>query len=372
MRKTNPVTNHLQHLLASLPKAELHLHLRGAIPRPVLAELLNRRDVRAALATAPERVQSTFAGYDNLRPFLCGRRDWSPQETAKLFTYRDFDNFLYTFFFTSFVFHTADDLRLLIQGVLDNLARQHVVYAELCISANEYVARGLPLPEVVACLEEATRHPQVRVQWIVDLVRNVGPESARQQLDELLALDSPAVVGITLGGSEDCFPHDAFRDVYARARQRGLRLSVHAGEALGPESVWQALEALRPDRIGHGVRASEDPALVAHLAERQIPLEVCPTSNVFTGAYPSYEAHPVRSLFAAGIPITINSDDPTFFHTTLTAEYAHLPALGFTDQDVLTLLRNAFRHAFLPESDVAQYLRTLEDAWRAATTRTPK
>jgi adenosine deaminase len=198
-------------------------------------------------------------------------------------------------------------------------------------------------------------------------VRNVGPESARQQLDELLALNSPAVVGITLGGSEDCFPHDAFRDVYALARDRGLRLSVHAGEALGPESVWQALEALRPDRIGHGVRASEDQALVVYLAERQIPLEVCPTSNVFTGAYPSYQAHPARSLFAAGIPVTINSDDPTFFHTTLTDEYARLPALGFTDRDVLGLVRNGFRCAFLPQADIAQYLHRLDAAWGAAT-----
>ena len=201
------------------------------------------------------------------------------------------------------------------------------------------------------------------MQWIVDLVRDFGPESALAQLRELIGLASPAVMGITLGGSEDCFPAGEFREVYALAREHGLRLSVHAGEALGPESVWEALESLRPERIGHGVRAVEDPALVAHLAAERIPLEVCPTSNIFTGAYPSLEAHPVRALFEAGIPITINSDDPTFFHTTLADEYACLPALGFSDRDLLKLLRNGFRYAFLPQDQINGYLRKLDGEW---------
>jgi len=311
----------------------------------------------------PESKRAAFESYDNIRPFLVARRRWSADEAICLFRYRDFLNFLYTFNFTGLLFHTADDLRLLIHGVVDELARQRVVYAEICISAIEYVERGIPLREVVACLEEAAEHPGTRVQWIVDLVRDFGPESALAQLRELIGLASPAVMGITLGGSEDCFPAGEFREVYALAREHGLRLSVHAGEALGPESVWEALESLRPERIGHGVRAVEDPALVAHLAAERIPLEVCPTSNIFTGAYPSLEAHPVRALFEAGIPITINSDDPTFFHTTLADEYACLPALGFSDRDLLKLLRNGFRYAFLPQDQINGYLRKLDGEW---------
>jgi len=357
------MTDRLKRAVQLLPKAELHLHLRGAIPMPVLTELLNRHDLEAALASAPERVQAAFASYDNLRPFLTSRRRWSAEEVAELLQYRDLANFLYTFHFTSFAFHSADDLRLLIRGVLDDLARQRIVYAEICISAIEYVTRGIALPEVVACLEEAIQHPIVHVQWIVDLVRDAGPDSALAQLRELIALDSPAVMGITLGGGEGSFPAGRFREVYALARERGLRLSVHAGEALGAESVWEALEALCPERIGHGVRAIEDPVLVAHLAARQIPLEVCPTSNIFTGVYPSLGVHPVRALFEAGIPITISSDDPTFFHTTLADEYAHLLALGFTDTDVLELVRNGFRYAFLPEAEITRYLRELEREW---------
>ena len=349
--------------MESIPKAELHLHLRGAIPLPVLTELLNRHDVEAAVACASERAQAAFASYDNIRPFLAGRHHWSPEEVAGLFRYRDFMNFLYTFYFASFLFHSADDLRLLIRGVLDELARQRIVYAEICISAIEYVQRGIPLTEMIACLEEAADHPEVRVQWIVDLVRDSGPESARSQVRELIALHSPAVIGINLGGSEASFPARLFREAYALAREHGLRLTVHAGEALGPESVREAIETLRPDRVGHGVRAVEDPALVSDLAAQRMPLEVCPTSNIFTGIYPSLEAHPVRALFEAGIPITISSDDPSFFRTTLADEYACLPPLGFTQGEVLELLRNGFRCAFLPEAEIADYLSELDREW---------
>lgn len=361
------MTERVGQTVQLLPKAELHLHLRGAMPLPVLAELLNRHDLQSALAGAPEQKLAAFASYDNIRPFLVPRQRWSADEARYLFRYRDFVNFLYTFNFTGFLFHTADDLRLLIQGVLNELARQRVVYAEICISAIEYVARGIPLRDVVACLEEAAEHPGTRVQWIVDLVRDFGPDSALAQLRDLIALHSQAVIGITLGGSEDCFPASDFREVYAVAREHGLRLSVHAGEALGPKSVWEALETLCPERIGHGVRAVEDPALVAHLAARQIPLEVCPTSNIFTGVYPSIGAHPVRALFEAGVPITINSDDPTFFNTTLADEYACLPTLGFTDRDVLELLRNGFRYAFLPKQRISQYLSELDREWERVT-----
>ncbi len=359
------MTDALRRIVQLLPKAELHLHLRGAIPLPVLTELLNRHDLAAAVACAPEQTQGAFARCDNLRPFLATRRRWSVDDIAGLFRYRDFANFLYTWCLTGFLFHSADDLRLLMHGVLDELARQRTVYAEVCISAIEYVRRGIPLPQVIACLEEATHHRAVRVQWIVDLVRDSGPESALAQLRELIALHSPAVVGITLGGSEGSFQAREFRQVYALAREHGLRLSVHAGETLGPESVWEAVETLSPDRIGHGVRAVEDPALVSLLAERRIPLEVCPTSNIFTGIYPSLDAHPVKSLFDAGVAITINTDDPTFFRTSLADEYACLPALGFTDRDVLELLRNGFRSAFLPEREIAHHLSELDGAWES-------
>ncbi len=340
----------LRQLLPRLPKADLHVHLRGAIPPAVLVELLNRHGVENALRGLDDRYLALFESCANLCPFLVPRR-WSEEEVTQLFQYESFDNFLLTFFFTGLFIRTPEDLRLLIRGVLDEFARQRVVYAEISASAIEYVNRGLPLPQIVECLEEATEHPRVRVQWIVDLVRDYGPECALVQVKELIALRSPAVIGITIGGSEHHYPPAQFREAYALARDHGLRLSVHAGEAAGAESVWDALRVLGAERIGHGVRAVEDPSLVAYLAERQIPLEVCPTSNLFTGVCPSYDVHPAKALFDAGVPVTINSDDPTFFGTTLADEYACLDRAGFGALEVMELLQNGFRHSFLPESE---------------------
>ena len=345
----------LPQLLLHLPKSDLHVHLRGAIPPAVLVELLNRHGVEEALRGISDRHLALLQSCANVRPFLTARR-WSEEEVSQLFRYESFDNFLLTFFFTGLFVRTAADLRLLIGGVLDEFARQRVVYAEISVSAIEYVNRGLPLPQIVECLEEATEHPRVRVQWIVDLVRDYGPKCALAQVKELIARRSPAVIGITIGGSEHHYPPAQFREAYVLARDHGLRLSVHAGEAAGPESVWDALRVLGAERIGHGVCAVEDPALVTYLAEHHIPLEVCPTSNLFTGVCASYDAHPAKALFDAGVPITVNSDDPTFFRTTLAEEYACLPRMGFTAAEAVQTIRNGFAHAFLSEAERAAYL----------------
>ena len=349
----------LLQLLPHLPKADLHVHLRGAIPLAVLVELANRHGIENALRGISDRDLALLSGHANLRPFLTAH-PWSEEEVSQLFRYESFDNFLLTFFFTGLFIRTTDDLRLLIRGVLNEFARQRVVYSEISISAIEYVTRGLPLSQITECLEEAAEHPRVRVQWIVDLVRDYGPECALAQVKELIALRSPAVIGITIGGSEHHYPPAQFREAYALARDRGLRVSVHAGEAAGPESVWDAVRVIGAERIGHGVRAVEDPALVDHLAEHQIPLEVCPTSNLFTGVYPSYQSHPAKALSDAGVPITINSDDPTFFRTTLADEYACLAQMGFSADEVVELLRNGFRYSFLPESERTACLSKLD------------
>jgi adenosine deaminase len=200
------------------------------------------------------------------------------------------------------------------------------------------------------------------VQWIADLVRDFGADTCLELLNDLIAQDCRSLVGITLGGAEHRFPPEQFERVYATARDAGLRLTIHAGEALGPESVWNALE-LGVERIGHGVRSIEEPALVRHLAERRIPLEVCPTSNLRTGIYPSYSAHPLEALYVAGVPVTINSDDPTFFGTTLIDEYLHMHEAGIAQDDLYEMLKNGFRYAFLPQTEREKYLEELERAW---------
>ncbi len=348
----------MRKLLEKLPKAELHLHLRGAIPVEVFASLLNKYDVTAILEGNSYRTSGMFERYGNIRPFLSSR-NWSVEEVSRLFQYENFDQFLATYHFTSYFIRDTSDLKKLITGVLEDLRAQNVVYAEITISVIEYIQQGIPLPVILTCLEQATDFPGIRVQWIVDLVRNIGHEAALKLLRQIIALDRRSVVGITLGGSEHLFPPAPFENVYAAARDHGLRLTVHAGEALGPESIWDALRVLKVERIGHGVRAIEDPDLVAYLVEHRIPLEICPTSNLCTGVFSSYEAHPLKALFDAGVPIAISTDDPTFFGTALVDEYMHVRDMGVSDSDILEILKNSFRHAFLPDEEIEKYVHRL-------------
>ena len=353
----------IRELLPKIPKSELHVHLRGAMPIRVFTDLLNKYPVEEILEEAPERFRVLFRECENIRPFLSSRH-WSVDEVADLFRYETFDQFLATYCFTGHFFRNASDLRRLITGVLRSLRSQNIVYAEIMISVIEYLWHGIPLADIKTCLEETEESEGIQVRWIVDLVRDIGSEEALALLKEIIELQCTSIVGITLGGSEHLFPPDQFSDVYSMARGHGLRLTVHAGEALGPESVWDALKILGAERIGHGVRAIEDESLVQYLAKSKIPLEVCPTSNIRTGVFPSYEAHSVKALFEAGVPVTINSDDPTFFGTTLADEYAHVHALGVEDEGIFEMIRNGFRYAFIPEKEKERYQRRLDEEWQ--------
>jgi adenosine deaminase len=329
------------------------------MPVEVLTELLNRHPMEEALSGAPPGHKAMFERCENIRPFLTPRR-WSVEDVTGLFRYSSFNQFLITYYFTRYLVRDAADLRRLIAGVMQNLKSQNVVYAEVTIALEGYLRQGISVEDMRACLEEGAKLNGVRVQWIVDLIRDLGRDGTLALLDKIFDLRCESIVGITLGGSEQLFPPAQFSEVYAKAREHGLRLTVHAGESAGPESVWGAIRELGVERIGHGVRAVEDESLVAYLAENKIPLEVCPTSNLRTGIYPSYEAHPVKALFEAGVPITINTDDPTFFGTTLAEEYAHVLAMGVSAEGIFEMIRNGFRYAFLPESDIERYIGELE------------
>lgn len=352
----------MKEVLLKTPKSELHVHLRGAMPIEVFTDLLNKYSVKEILKDAPSSHKIMFKRYDNIRPFLLPQ-DWSVDAVSHLFRYETFDQFLYTWCFTGYFVRDVSDLRKLITGVLERLRAQNVVYAEITITVGEYLRRGITFADIKNCLEEAEKFPGIRVQWIVDLVRDTGNKAALKLLNEIIDLRCRSVVGITLGGSEHLFPPGQFSEVYSTARDQGLRLTIHAGEALGPQSIWDALQILGTERIGHGVQAIKDKSLVTYLAKNNVPLEVCPTSNIRTGIVPSYEAHPVKALFEAGVPITINSDDPTFFETTLTDEYANLHTVGIQERNIFKMIRNGFRYAFLPKKEIERYLDNLEHEW---------
>jgi adenosine deaminase len=335
--------------LRTAPKAELHVHLRGAMPLAFFQERLRKYQPEAVLANAPPRQREMFEQFENLRPFLKSRPQLAAS-AAELFRYRTFDQFLATYLFTSYFVRDAADFRALVGAVLERLANENIVYAEITVSFIEYMQQGIALGDIVSALDAAAAdNARPRVQWILDPVRNIGPDRALELLQEVLRVRPRTLVGITLGGSEHLFPPAQFAKVYELARDAGLRRTVHAGEGLGPQSVWDAIRELGVERIGHGVRSIEDPALIRHLAENQIPLEVCPSSNLWTAIYPSYEAHPLKALYEAGVAISINTDDPEFFRTSLSDEYRHAREMGLSAAAVRQIMRNAFSHAFLPE-----------------------
>ena len=291
--------------LEARPKAELHLHLRGAIPRQFLSDRVRKYPPARALESAPPNQLARLRRQPAIARILAASDP--AEELDGLFRFDSLDQFLAAYFFTVFFVREIDDFRSLVSGVREHLRAQNITYAEVTVSIPEYLQQGLPLEGILEVLGD---DPPARPEAALD--RGSGAElrtwtRRRELLERLLPVMPPTVVGLTLGGAEHLYPPRQFERAYALARDAGLGTTVHAGEALGPESVWQALDALRVERIGHGVRAIEDPRLVSHLAERKIPLEICPTSNVRTGVYRSMEAHPVRELYEAGVPMSIST-----------------------------------------------------------------
>ncbi len=337
-----------QHLdLEAMPKAELHVHLRGAMPVSFLRKQVRKYKPAEALESAPIGQWRWMKQHPAVERIVAA--DDPVQELDALYAKASLLEFLAAYLFTGYFVRTAQDLQGLVQTVREGLRDQNIVYAEVTVSVPEYLQQGIELRDLLAVLDEGSAD-QPRVRWIVDLVRSFGPEACEELVGRVVNERPPTVVGVTLGGAEAPAPPQLFERTYQIARDGGLRTTIHAGEGLGAESVRTAVEDLEVERIGHGVRAAEDEGVVKMLAERSIPLEVCPTSNVRTQVYASLEEHPVRALFEAGVPLSINTDDPTFFDVSLSEELAGLQRLGFSHEEILKLARNGFLHAFDPSA----------------------
>jgi adenosine deaminase len=275
------------------PKVELHLHLEGAIPLDTMWELVQMYGGDPAV---PDRA----ALIEHLR-------------------YTSFAHFIDIWWWMTGFVRSYDDFALVAERVAADLARQSIVYAEASFSPTDFARHGLNAQGMATAIRRGLdRVHGTQVVLNCDLVRDTGPQRAMETLTAVLEIASATDIrGITIGGSEDAYPPELFGDVYDHARHNGLRLTAHAGEAAGAESVRGALDTLRVERIGHGVRVVEDPMLLERIVTDQIPLEVCPTSNIRTGVVAGWEEHPVGLLLAAGANVTISSDDPTFFHASV-------------------------------------------------------
>ena len=303
----------MDDFLARLPKAELHLHLEGSIEPATLLEL---------------------------------DPDAPPEEIRALYEFPDFPGFLNAFGAVVKRLRSPEDYALVTRRLTESLAAQNVKYAEITLSAGVVLWKGQEFGPIFDAVRDAARASEVEVRWIVDAVRQFGVEQAMVVAKLAAERLGEGVVAIGIGGSEERGPAEWFTDVFAFARSAGLRLTAHAGESAGPESVWAAL-ALGAERIGHGIAAVRDPDLMDHLRDAGVPLEVCITSNLVTGVVRRLEEHPIRELYDAGVPIVLNSDDPAMFRCTLTGEY-ELAArqFGFSEAELRSLAANAFRYAF--------------------------
>jgi adenosine deaminase/aminodeoxyfutalosine deaminase len=241
---------------------------------------------------------------------------------------------------------SPEDYALITRRLLDALERQNVRYAEITLSAGVVLWKGQDFGPIYNAVRREALHAPIEVQWNLDAVRHFGADHAMQVAQLAAGRVNHGVVSFGIGGDEQRGPAEWFGEVYQFARRAGLRLTAHAGETAGPESIWGALQ-LGAERIGHGIRAVEDPVLVAHLRDHRIPLEICISSNVATGAVQSLAAHPVRRLYDAGVPVVLNTDDPGLFGTTLNREYEIAAReFGFSEPEMRKIAENGFLYAF--------------------------
>jgi adenosine deaminase len=277
---------------------------------------------------------------------------------AQLFCFRDFQEFLTVYMALVRSIIRGEDFEQLAYELGLSLAQQHVRYAEVMVSPMQHMLRGVDMYEAIegtaAGFARARRETGILVRLGFDFGRQYGPDPAWPALEAALRARSLGVVFWSIGGNEVGHPPEPFVDVFKAARAGGLHLAAHAGEVVGPASVWGAVDVLGVERLGHGIRSVDDERLLHHLRAQGVVLDVCPTSNLLTGATAAWEEHPLRYLFDSGITVTINSDDPTFFSTTLTEEYRRIvQRFGFTTDELCQLVRNSVNAAFLPADERA-------------------
>lgn len=323
----------LSDRILSLPKAELHLHLEGSIQPATVCALTARHGV----VMTEEDVRRRYA-------------------------YRDFSEFIEAFKWVTSFLRDPQDYALIASDLAEHLLTQNVVYTEVTLSIGVMLLRKQQPEANFEALLRATEPFErrgLRFRWVFDGARQFGAEAAMQVVEAAKRCASKAIVAFGIGGDELSAPTEVFRSTYDKAAEFGLHRLMHAGETGGPEKIREAIELLGAERIGHGIAAIRDPDLMHLLAERRIPLEICPGSNMKTGALAlqlrrenaKIQDHPLPKLLRLGIPVVLSTDDPAMFHTTLQTEYENAARMGLREEELLQLVEMGFQHAFLPAAE---------------------
>lgn len=328
-------------IIREMPKIELHLHLEGAFTLEYLLELIHKYEPESPIRNV--------------------------NELKKRFEFHDFEHFLKAWNWKNLYFQTQEDFQKSVFMTIESLVKQNVIALEAFFSPWDFLDAGISSKEVIhatiAGVEDAVKCFGIPINLIADLVRNHGHETATKRLDELMPYKDK-ICGIGLGGDEIHFPAAPFKDVFREARKRGFRVTAHAGESAGPDSVRDAVCLLGAERIGHGITSIHDTSLLKILKEKQIPLEICPTSNLKTRVVDKMKNHPVRTFINNGLLVTINTDDPTMFGINITEEFEFLnKSYGLTLREIKQLTKNALHASFFNEEQKVLLNSRIEAFW---------
>ncbi|WP_319559774.1 adenosine deaminase [Marispirochaeta sp.] len=321
----------IEKLIHSIPKTEIHLHLEGLVSVDTLWYLISRNKLE-------------FDGINT-------REDLEQQ-----FDFKSLDEFIWFYInILQNAFRTSEDLKCLITDAKTYLSRNNIVYAEIFFAPSKFVQNGLEFAEMMQILHDGAQKLQsednIEIKFIIDVSRSYGIENAEQNLALTLEHLNDSIIGIGLGGSESQGPAELFPSVFKKAIDKGLKVVAHAGEDVDSSSIWNSIKFLKAQRIGHGISARDDAKLIEYLQKTGIPLEICPTSNVFTRKFiQRLEDHPIRLFFDSGINVTLNTDDPTLFNIDLVEEYYNMyNHLDFTIEELFQLMKNTLFATFLPQ-----------------------
>ncbi|NBC30397.1 MAG: adenosine deaminase [Spirochaetes bacterium] len=326
-----PTKSSVRELLQSIPKTEIHLHIEGLVSVESIWELMKKHKLDLGIKTKAE-LQKRFQ-IQSLNEFI--------------------DLFINI---VQATFLDEDDLDFLISDAENYLSENNIRYAEIFFAPTKLIKNGLRFDALAQKLDDGAEYLRKQgydVRYIVDVSRGFGLGNAMRNLELTAANRTDNFIGLGLGGAEQTGPAREYAPVFERARKEGFHLVAHAGEDVGPHSIWDTIDVLKAERIGHGTSAILDQRLMHELRDRQVPLEICPTSNLFTRKYAqNLEQHPIRSFYDLGMYVTVNTDDPTLFGVNLVDEYANLVDAGvFSVDEIIEIIKNGIYATFMPTEE---------------------